>query len=97
MTNINHSMAVKNNAMVLKCAPTTWSVWRTVRVLVLVFVRIVFFFFCCLVVFWSTWWHSERGFEGDPVMVPSVIYFIVTEKCVYKFDFGSNKKKKKKS
>lgn len=48
MTNINHSMAAKNNAMVLKCAPTTWSVWRSVRVLVLVLVLFrmgwVFFF-----------------------------------------------------
>lgn len=80
MTNINHSMAAKNNEMVLKCAPTTW-----VRVLVLVLVRMgyfFFFFFCVWFFFWSTWWHSERGFEGDPVMVPSVISLSLKTVCI---------------
>ena len=33
-----------------------------------------------------------RGRSGNG----SFSHFIVTENCVYKFDFGSNKKKKKK-
>lgn len=97
MTNINHSMAGKNNAMVLKCAPTTWSVWRSVRVLVLVLVLVRMgwvFFFLCLVFFLEhlvAFGEGLRGRSGNG----SFSHFIVTENCVYKFDFGSKKKKKK--
>lgn len=95
MTNINHSMAAKNNAMVLKCAPTTWSVWRSVRVLVLVLVLVrmgwVFFFvFGFFLEHLVAFGERLRGRSGNG----SFSHFIVTENCVYKFDFGSKKKKK---